>query len=88
MKDKIVPGTSCFAEHKKRGLCCENKACRNWIDSPIEEDLNCAVVAADSGPKTLQQIGDIFGLTRMRICQIEKQLLKILFNDKEINDVN
>jgi len=27
---------------------------------------------------TLQQIGDIFGITRMRVCQIEKKILKKL----------
>tara|TARA_Y100001970_G_C14050872_1_gene758859 strand:+ start:233 stop:367 length:135 start_codon:yes stop_codon:yes gene_type:complete len=30
------------------------------------------LLAAKEGPRTLQQIGDLHGLTRMRICQIEK----------------
>ena len=36
------------------------------------------MIAADKGPMTLQEIGDIFGVTRMRICQIEKSVLKKL----------
>ena len=38
--------------------------------------MNCTLIAAKKGPLTLQQIGDIFGVTRMRICQLEKRILK------------
>jgi len=37
--------------------------------------MNCVLIAAKEGPKTLQEIGEIFDLTRMRICQIEKNIL-------------
>ena len=34
---------------------------------------------------TLQQIGEIFGVTRMRICQIEKTILKkLVSHTKEV----
>jgi DNA-directed RNA polymerase sigma subunit (sigma70/sigma32) len=36
------------------------------------EGKNCILITSKSGPKTLQEIGQIYGLTRMRICQIEK----------------
>jgi DNA-directed RNA polymerase sigma subunit (sigma70/sigma32) len=42
---------------------------------PCSESLNCAVVGAAQGEHTLQEIGDIFNVTRMRICQIEKTIL-------------
>jgi DNA-directed RNA polymerase sigma subunit (sigma70/sigma32) len=40
--------------------------------------MNCSIIAAENGKMTLREIGEILGLTRMRICQIEKRaLLKI-----------
>ena len=36
----------------------------------------------------LQQIGEIFGVTRMRICQIEKSILKkLMSHTAEIEDI-
>ena len=76
MPDKVLEGTTCFKEHKESGQDCLNTGCRYWID--CESNNNCTMIAADKGPMTLQEIGDIFGVTRMRICQIEKSVLKKL----------
>jgi len=74
--DTVISGTTCFAEHEKRNLTCEKKSCRLWMSSG--DYLNCAAVAANRNDEgmTLQQIGDIFGITRMRICQLEKASLQ------------
>ncbi len=76
--EHIVINTTCFAEHKKRNLKCLNKECKLWTS--YEESLNCTIIATESGSKTLQEIGDIFGVTRMRVCQIEKSILNKLLN--------
>jgi len=34
------------------------------------------LVAAKNGPYTLQEIGNLHELTRMRICQVEKEALR------------
>jgi DNA-directed RNA polymerase sigma subunit (sigma70/sigma32) len=34
------------------------------------------MIAAQNGPHTLQTIGEIYGLTRMRICQVEKSIIE------------
>lgn len=75
-ENTVVCGTSCFNEHEKRNLTCMKSGCRMWMNSG--EYLNCAVVASNRNDEgmTLQQIGDIFGITRMRICQLEKASLQ------------
>lgn len=68
--DNIVEGTTCFSVQSKAGVDCQRKKCPHWIPNP--ESNNCVMIAAQDGPHTLQKIGQIYGLTRMRICQIEK----------------
>ena len=83
-KDEIVQGTTCFKEHKKHNIPCERKECKYWIDS--NEHQNCTMIMAAEGPTTLQEIGEIFGVTRMRICQIEKAVINKL-KTKNVLDV-
>jgi hypothetical protein len=64
-----VIGTTCFAEHKAHNVACQRTNCKNWLQ--FDEKQNCSLIAAEDGPYTLEDIGKIFNLTRMRICQIE-----------------
>lgn len=83
MLEKIIQKTTCFNEHSKRQLECNKAACRNWMPCPSK--LNCAVIgAANETEHTLQEIGNIFGVTRMRICQIEKVLLSDISSNADI----
>ncbi len=67
---------TCFSSCEISNTPCDNKPCRNWLNCTGK--LNCAILAAKDGPRTLQEIGDLHGLTRMRICQIEKNAIKKL----------
>lgn len=72
-KDKIVEGDTCFSARMRYNSPCDKTSCKYWINS--EEDKNCSIIAADThAGMTLEQIGQIFGLTRMRVCQIEKNI--------------
>tara|TARA_Y100001938_G_scaffold131866_1_gene189459 strand:+ start:628 stop:852 length:225 start_codon:yes stop_codon:yes gene_type:complete len=64
----------CYEYQEKKCTGCKIKACRYWINN--KESGNCVIAGAKKKEWTLQDIGDIFGVTRMRICQIEKSVLK------------
>ena len=70
-KDKI-----CYNIVRQKNAPCKESDCRHHLNS--EKNYNCAIIASEEGPLTLQEIGDIFGVSRMRICQIEKAILKKL----------
>jgi hypothetical protein len=69
----------CFEAYGAAKKPCNNRECKNWINCKSES--NCVLIAAKSGPRTLQEVGDIFNLTRMRICQIEKNIFSKIKND-------
>ena len=74
--NNVVLGTTCFNEHRRYNIPCQKVDCRQWIN--CKQANNCVLIESSKGPKTLQLVGDIFGITRMRICQIEKKILKKL----------
>ncbi len=64
----------CFEYNKRENNNCKKKSCKHFIN--CKKNNNCTILAAQEGPKTLQEIGEIFNVTRMRICQIEKDIMK------------
>ena len=80
-KDLPIENLTCFKACKQLKTDCKNDECRYWKEMDNTSHHNCVILAAKDGPMTLQQVGDIFSVTRMRICQIEKiakQYLKTL----------
>jgi hypothetical protein len=69
----------CFKYHEKSKVSCEKKKCRYWVKH--KSCQNCCLLIVDDKKHekiTLQDIGDIFNVTRMRICQIEKSAIQKL----------
>lgn len=73
--DDIVKGDTCFAARSRYRSECPKDGCRYWIKSPGVQ--NCSLIAAETNRgMTLEQIGQVFNLTRMRVCQIEKSIYR------------
>jgi len=87
-KKRPIKRTTCFHEHDKLNVTCEKSSCKYWVDSKDDACLNCVLISASRGKKTLQEIGDIFGITRMRICQIEKTILKKLAKKQNFIEIS
>jgi len=82
--EEILKGTTCFAVHEELGVPCEKKSCRCWFNN--NETLNCVNIAAKRGPEKQEKIGEYFGLTRMRVCQIEKNILVKIRKNKNLEE--
>ena len=79
--NKVIKNDTCFAAHERYNLPCLKTSCKSWFKN--EDNLNCINLASKKGPENQEQIGEHFGLTRMRVCQIEKSILnKIKKNNK------
>jgi len=70
----IAKEQTCFDLVEAAAFNCQKTECKQWI--PYQDGKNCVLVTTRKGPLTLREIGDIYGLTRMRICQIEKKIYK------------
>jgi len=75
INNNVVENTTCFQAHKQYAANCNKAECKFWINNC---QSNCILIAAEK-PMTLHEIGQIFNLTRMRICQIEKNAKTKLF---------
>ena len=74
----------CFDYHDQTKKICEKINCRYWIDSK-DSQMCCINLCKKSRNFTLEDVGKLFGVTRMRICQIEKAAIKKLsFISKKI----
>ena len=79
---EIKDNFSCVRIIKESQTPCKKIECRYNLGG--EKSLACALIAAESGPLTLQEIGDFYGISRMRVCQIEKTILKKLKSQKNL----
>ena len=75
----------CYVIIRDSNVPCPESTCRYFLKSNC--DLNCAMIGALDGPKTLQEIGDYYHISRMRICQIEKSILNKLRKGSKSFDV-
>tara|TARA_B000000557_G_scaffold225012_1_gene194850 strand:+ start:758 stop:1000 length:243 start_codon:yes stop_codon:yes gene_type:complete len=72
---------TCFKTHENKNKNCQNKKCRYW--HKLNHSNNCIINASQDKTYTLQEIGDLFNITRMRICQIEKNAIKKIKSNLE-----
>jgi len=72
---------TCFRAHEEKNKSCLNKKCRYWHD--LNHSNNCIINASQNKTYTLQEIGDLFNITRMRICQIEKNAINKIKSNLE-----
>ena len=65
---------TCFSECNRLKESCKNNTCRYWHS--LKDYQNCVLNKSVEGPYTLQEVGDLFNITRMRVCQIEKSVIE------------
>ncbi len=77
--EKILAEKTCFYYHKELNKCCKKSDCRYYQEN-LQRSQNCIINESNEHEHTLEEIGDIFDISRMRICQLEKQIVGKLKN--------
>ena len=70
--NNVMANTTCYATHAKYEVSCMRRRCPNWLD--LKPSQNCTMIAASQGAHTLERIGEIYRVSRMNICKIERQI--------------
>jgi len=70
----------CFELNKNINSICKKEKCRYWINSKKNGNCCIATISNNKDNLTLEEIGKLFNVTRMRICQIEKIAINKLKN--------
>ena len=73
----------CFEYYAQEKKTCGKKDCRYWIEH--QKTQNCTINCAKKGTLTLQEIGEIYKITRMRVCQIEKLIINNIKKRVSVN---
>jgi len=74
---ELIINMKCFEHNKQFKNNCQKKSCRYWIN--CKKESNCVIIASNNDEKfTLEDVGNLFKVTRMRICQIEKTAMQKL----------
>lgn len=79
LDEKKLAEKTCFYYHKELNKCCKNTNCR-YFQENLKDSQNCIINESNEKEHTLEEIGDIFEISRMRICQLEKQIVGKLKN--------
>lgn len=67
-------------------MSCLKRDCPWWVIGP--QYNNCSFLAAEIGGHTLEEIGNMLGVSRERVRQIEDLALKKLRKRSELKDIN
>lgn len=77
-KIKSYDNVTCFKAHQNKNKVCKNNSCRYWHNLD-NKNSNCIInLINNKDSHTLQEVGDLFDITRMRVCQIEKSIIEKL----------
>jgi hypothetical protein len=67
----------CFDYHRDNNIKCDKSECRYWVNCS-EAQMCCINLISKKDNFTLEDVGKVFDITRMRICQIEKKAIEKL----------
>ncbi len=81
-----VQNETCFSVYERLNVKCENQKCRYWFQH--SDFQNCVINAANKRTFKQEELGNLYGLTRMRVCQLEKLIINQLRDIKDLLNLN